>query len=54
MHVESAIRRAGSVRKLAEILGVSTQAVYKMRKKGALAPQHAKAVRENTEVALRK
>ncbi len=33
MKIEQAIKKAGSVRKLAEQLGVSTQAVYQMRKR---------------------
>lgn len=48
MRIAAAIKQAGSVRKLAEALGVSTQAVYKMRKQAEkpLAKQHAEAVRK--------
>lgn len=41
MKIEQAIKKAGSVRKLAEQLGVSTQAVYQMRKR-----QRAREIRE--------
>ena len=46
MHVKHAIKVTGSVRQLAATLGVSTQAVYKMRRKGKpMAEKHAEAVR---------
>ena len=46
MHVPHAIKLTGSVRKLAEALGVSTQAVYKMQRKAKPMPKHhADAVR---------
>ena len=46
MKVATALKMAGSVRKLAEILGITTQAVYKLRKKPDLAPEHEKTLRE--------
>jgi hypothetical protein len=46
MKVETALKLAGSVRKLAEVLGVTTQAVYKLRKKPDLAANHEKVVRK--------